>query len=419
MPAMFKTIIWIIIYKTIISTAALTTENETQLADIPERLTRQPQVDVNGSHFEQCTSFKYSTVGLFGGCGYSFDIFRLTRLQNQDVTILQRLSLAHLNVLNKHFLHSAKFDIWTAANVSFAFESGTSRLFTAWGPELQLRPTYSSEGFVFFENVHPTRPSYSHKCAPFCKLLQIEHAFSSGVQSYHSPPSRSSNHMSVNKFENNHSVVELSDYTNPFVGNQLSSGRQYGIKECESCAFLGSDGTPLSCDGLLENCLNADSSSSCGRTPPRNSNSSFFCLGLYYLFLSSTNADCPKENINNEQVFVIGVCDSIYDALLLLSGKNNFEVTFENVEMYSSSRELISSEKREIQPEVKLRVKTNDRMVLRNAIDKALDLGRIRQIDVRHILWEKSKESIECNSTDRKKFKLDCTAILYFPIWKR
>lgn len=397
MPA----IIIIIIVKTIcpiyillLATSTLAKDNQRQiLPNIPQRSAQDLRFDVYGSNTDECTSFKYTGDGQLHGCGYSLDIFGLTALHVQHASLISHLPQDHLNTLDQRALQNATFDIWSIDKISFAFETRTKRLFTAWGPKLRLRYLHSSNGFAIFENIHPSHPPYTHKCEPFCKLIQIGHTALSVKEQTHFNSPRFQGGMGSDSFALNESVYEMSDHVpSTLLASQLGSLKTLNITGCETCIF-GKDVS--SCDELLATCLNNQESCSRSRFSAQNDESSYFCKGLYYAYLKPRSASCPLTPTILE-VYMYGICEYVKDELSMLLGRQKFEIRG-NLSGPAPSYDLPTSERAsDSRIYVHVSTRTNPKQKVINKIRKGLVKGDFTWSHIQYINYKKTRDSLEC-----------------------
>lgn len=270
-----------------------------------------PQADGRGgvSLRDECAPvMKYGVDGYLRACRYKVDILDGASLLMQRVSLLPLLDADHAASLDRRLLNSHKFDVWSAANISFAFEPSSKRLFTAWGPRVQLRLVNSSDGLRHFENVHPDRPAYDHHCAPFCGVLRPRRAAGLDWHNYDVQSSGGLKRSAYSIGVQNGSTLPVHNYSPLLPDDRLpASARISGLEGCSECSFGAS---ALSCADLVRTCLNNEFSCSASAAP-QNDFSSLYCMGLYHMYLNPELAFCPLQP-RESQIQMYGICDKIY-----------------------------------------------------------------------------------------------------------
>lgn len=369
------------------------------------RPVRLSQENILRSPSERCTSFKYSSDGLFFGCGYSFDVFQLTSIQNLQALLSPYLSPIHLSSLDQQALRSRTYDIRSAANISFAFESGTKNLFTAWGPTLQLRFTHSSANFELFENIHPNRPPYTHECAPFCAVLRNDDAEGRDRDGHIGTGKQFETGIGTHQRFQNDSYLRMLDYSLPFHDSRTPAVRQFDIAGCEDCNF----GTfSQSCPDIMRTCLNNEFS--CSNVPkPETDQSSIFCMGIHHVFLNPETSFCPLD-ATRADIYMYGICDCIYYQVKdkIDSGQYHLEVYKWSPD--STIRQLqISERATDSSIRVLLLSRENDHKIIKKAIEQALKNNDIGWKDKQYIHYRKTKNTIRCKQVSYRNYKSSCT----------
>lgn len=405
MAAIFVQPICLILFL-FVATSTLAEEYRRQTVfSVPRQFARNSQIDVQGSRSAECTSFEYTNDGQLRGCGYSLHIFVHTTLRHQHVSLRHYLHKNHLDALDQRAMRTAMFDIWSIEDFFFALETGTKRLFTAWGPKIQLRYVHSSIGATFFENIHPDRPPYTHECEPFCKLVKT-----GSIELFN----KEHTHLNLHGFQNvseldslapGKSVYEMSnDVSSSFLASQVGSLRTLNLEGCEDCKF-GS--IVKSCSALLATCLN--NQDSCSRFSPQNDENSFFCKGLYYAYLKPGFAECPLEP-SNEELYMYGICEFVKEEISKLSGGQEANVTGRLLDEDHSS-DLPTSERilgRPIIVEV-THLENLPQKIL-NRIENAIKKGKLPGINKKDVDYSKMKRMAKC---EEKQGGFKCRIDIY------
>lgn len=372
---------------------------------IPVRLGPRSPVNVQQVRFDECTAFKYDTNGILYGCGYSIDIFRATTLHTSRVSLASYLLKTHLAALEHRAHPKAVYDVRSAANISFAFESGTKQLFTAWGPDLQLRYVYTSDGFDIFDNIDKNRPSYHHKCAPFCAIVRITENKMKNAHDHQSAPANLNKYTESYKSFNNESAFQVSDYTLRSTGEKISHATQLAIDQCEDCNF----GFPSqSCPDIVRTCLTDEFS--CSRRPTyQPDETSFFCMGVYHVFLNPKTAFCPLSATVPE-MYMYGICDCIYIELKTKIDSGEMEIMVYEPPSSVYGSKLSTVERNSGSPiHVLIRGPPRSISIMRKAIDKAIRKGDISRKDKHNIDADKTIASIKCKPSAVSEYKEQCS----------
>lgn len=365
----------------------------------------ESQENVLQSQSHECTTFKYSSNGLLYGCGYSIDIIRLTTLHKSHAFLSSYLSQTRLTLLNQRASLSMGYDIRTAGNISFAFESGSKRLFTAWGPNLQLRYLHSSDSYEIFENVYPNRPLYNQKCVPFCTILHTDDKNVQIEQDLRSAPVNLNKYTEFHQSFHNTLAFQVSDYSSPFIGNRISSVRQLAFEGCEACDFGSS---AQSCPDIMSTCLRNEFS--CNSAPTfYPDNSSIVCKGIYHVFLNPKTAFCPLDATTLD-MYMYGMCECIYFEL-----KDQIDSDQLEIKVYKSSTSKIGRQIQTTERNSDSRIfvlllgKKKDRYIIKRAIEAALNKNSIGQKDIKNINWKATKASIDCGKSNIKMYTEQCS----------
>lgn len=393
----------------LLATSAFGKDSHKSFRDALSDPVPRPQLNVLRSQSKECTHFKYSNNGMLYGCGYSLDVFRLTTLQTPHASLSSYIAPTHSISLDQHALHSVTYDIWSAANLSFAFEKGTKRLFTAWGRNLQLRHIYSSNGFELFENIHPDRPPYNHECAPFCAILHGGHIDRQDGNDYLWARDQFKGNIETRQSFQNNSVLRMPDYSSPFVGSQFSTARAFGITGCESCNFGTS---PRSCRDIMRTCLSNEFS--CNTvSKPETDNDSIFCQGIYHVFLNPVTAFCPIDATKFD-MYMYGICDCIYYQLQDKIDSGDYQLKVYKVSPNSLMRQLQTTERAsDSRIGVHLSAKKCNLRTMKREMNSAIRKGTIQRIDARHIDGPRTKRTIKCQPIDYQGFKCRCEVDIY------
>lgn len=376
----------------------------------PAHLISQFQMNEQRYRSDECTTYKYDNRdGVVYGCGYSFDVFRVTTLHRARASLLSHLSKSRLSMIEQHLQPGTTYDIRSVKNISFAFESGTKRLFTAWGPDLQFRYLHSSSGYDMFENIDKNRPTYNHECAPFCSILQIAEKQIQNVYSRHSDQTNLNEYMESRQSSNNKATFYGSRNISVFLTNKISHETQLDIDGCENCNF---GHYPQSCPDLMKTCLSNGFSCSPGPAYHRD-DSSTFCMGLYHAFLNPNTASCPLEATTSD-IYIYGVCDIIYLELKTKVDSGRIEITAQESpsSIFSSKLSTVNRVKGS-SISVFVRSQRDDRKIMRRAIKKALKNGQLRYLDQKNIDVRRTLDSIDCKQLNGGTFKEQCKVDLY------
>lgn len=378
-----------------------------------DALPHRARLNAHVSLHDTCPPFiKYSVDGFLHACHYKLHIFQTATLHLQHTSLPSLLDIDHLAALDQHALHSHNFDIWSIANIFFAFEPSSRKLFTAWGPDLQLRLINSSDDLRLFENIHPNHPSYDHHCAPFCTAIRPRHTAKLDRSNYHVRLPSSMGWSGYSQYDQNSSNLLTHNYSPLSSDNQFpSSMRLFDLTGCENCTFGTST---LSCADLVRTCLNNEFSCSAPYVL-QNDSSSLFCMGLYHMYLNPETAFCPLEPTHTH-ILMYGICDKIYDKLIEVIDKDDF--TLMAYELSTSSdavRQLATSVRAPNGPvRVTVWAKGNNWQIMNVAIDDAIDNNMFGEIHRENVNTKTTLKSVKCGVRNRKQYQSFCTVVISF-----
>lgn len=342
-----------------------------------------------------CAEFRYWRNGELQWCGHKLNILTATVSNGtrKVSSILSELSNRQLSASTTRNM-SSSLETRVASDITFAFETGTRRLVTAWGPNVQLKKMSQHERFDMFENIQRGNFSSEDKCSPFCNILKRSQS-DVGIEYRKRKGERRNANLSKSAKNLNTSV-----------------SRREMLYDCKDC-YLGIS-QRLSCFDLLYGCLGRDGVCSASpEAPPKNlTDQSLFCRGIYILYIDKEEASCPMH-IEEETLLSYSAFQLLKENLAKVYG-NDVQVTIEGTELDESIRKLgISSKQNGGSIRVEIRVKEKQKAVVKTAIEKAMKKGEINDANTRGIHWGKTIDTLKC-SLDDSTTEYKCTVDLIF-----
>lgn len=341
-----------------------------------------------------CAEFRYWKNGELQWCGHKLNILTATVSDGTRnlSSIHSQLSNGKLSTTTK-FNAASKLDTRVASGITFAFEMGTRSLVTAWGPNVLLQMTHQYRRFDMFKNVRRGRFLPEAECEPFCNILKSV---------------RWDVAAKLKKGKNDGSVVNRS--TSPSDLSRAVSKSDL-LYDCKQCKFGLSQ--EESCFDLLYACLGKDGvcSASQKTLPVLLPSQSFFCRGIYILYVDENDASCPLH-IDETTLFSYSVYQLIQEILTQEIGPQ-VQVNITGTELDESIRTLGVSSKQSGGPiPVVIRASANTPKIIKKAIEEAINEGRMNELDRSNIDWTRTKDKTHCESDDSTE--KSCTVQLFF-----